>query len=587
MSPREAWRVLGIDPVDDPRAVRTAYSARLKALDVDADPAGFIQLRTAFEAATRIARQAADRAARQASGDPEEEEDEDDYDEEEWDEEEAEDDSPRIVTRPGRAFSRPSPASEPAPPPRTSPWASVPDRYAAARREIEQELRSSRMPVDTDRLKNALSVLLNRDSLARVDHAAFMDGWLLETILAHIPRSDVLIEPGLYAFRWHQADGISPEIERLLDRWRDIHFRDTRLARRRAWRRLQGPFTPPGRLQAHGKWVGIQNLLDEIERDHPTLFQDCDPDALSWWQNYLHRPRIRVRDRMGIIAAGAVAATALVPPFVAALPDTEGGIWRGILAGALASVLGMAVAALFALWRVRIERRIHDDPGRWDDPPFRPHEAAAALALLALPLAAVAAPPGWWASIGLGLLAGLLLIAIGRRYDWDRYDRELRKRRGFGAAMAVVAWAFCGLPFSLAAYRAGMLPIACAGVAGFLLQPRMREWLDGHRLLDRWGAPLLTLALSALVTAAIQNGFGPIGLLYGCAAAPLLLLVQHLLLPARRRTWEIIAVWLGAIVAMFATPAHEGGVLLSLAFAAGNAICSIAAARAILALVRR
>ena len=43
------WDELGIAPCDDPKAIRRAYAARLKALDPDRDPAGFARLRQAFE----------------------------------------------------------------------------------------------------------------------------------------------------------------------------------------------------------------------------------------------------------------------------------------------------------------------------------------------------------------------------------------------------------------------------------------------------------------------------------------------------------------------------------------------------------
>lgn len=45
------WNELGMDPSDDPQAIRRAYAARLKKLDPDNDPAGFARLRQALEAA--------------------------------------------------------------------------------------------------------------------------------------------------------------------------------------------------------------------------------------------------------------------------------------------------------------------------------------------------------------------------------------------------------------------------------------------------------------------------------------------------------------------------------------------------------
>jgi hypothetical protein len=53
------WDELGIDPCDDPKAIRRAYAARLKTLDQDRDPAAFERLRAALEGALAHAERAA------------------------------------------------------------------------------------------------------------------------------------------------------------------------------------------------------------------------------------------------------------------------------------------------------------------------------------------------------------------------------------------------------------------------------------------------------------------------------------------------------------------------------------------------
>ncbi len=45
------WQALGITRTADRDAIRRAYAARLKAIDIDGDPAAFMRLRSAFEAA--------------------------------------------------------------------------------------------------------------------------------------------------------------------------------------------------------------------------------------------------------------------------------------------------------------------------------------------------------------------------------------------------------------------------------------------------------------------------------------------------------------------------------------------------------
>ena len=51
MTPRAAWAALRLDPGSDAAAVRQAYADRLRAMDIDGDPAGFALLRTARDAA--------------------------------------------------------------------------------------------------------------------------------------------------------------------------------------------------------------------------------------------------------------------------------------------------------------------------------------------------------------------------------------------------------------------------------------------------------------------------------------------------------------------------------------------------------
>ena len=56
MTPTQAWRVLGIAKTGDVGAIRRAYAAKLKAMDVDRDVDGYARLREARDAALRWAR---------------------------------------------------------------------------------------------------------------------------------------------------------------------------------------------------------------------------------------------------------------------------------------------------------------------------------------------------------------------------------------------------------------------------------------------------------------------------------------------------------------------------------------------------
>ena len=48
---RTPWTVLGIEPTEDERAIKRAYAARVKVTSPEADPAGYMELREAYEAA--------------------------------------------------------------------------------------------------------------------------------------------------------------------------------------------------------------------------------------------------------------------------------------------------------------------------------------------------------------------------------------------------------------------------------------------------------------------------------------------------------------------------------------------------------
>ena len=53
---RPPWSSLGIDPTGDERTIKRAYAKKLKAIDVEAEPAKFIALRRQYDDALWQAR---------------------------------------------------------------------------------------------------------------------------------------------------------------------------------------------------------------------------------------------------------------------------------------------------------------------------------------------------------------------------------------------------------------------------------------------------------------------------------------------------------------------------------------------------
>jgi hypothetical protein len=52
MTPKQSWKMLGIAPTSDKRAIKKAYAAKLKSIDPDKDPKAFLELREALDRAT-------------------------------------------------------------------------------------------------------------------------------------------------------------------------------------------------------------------------------------------------------------------------------------------------------------------------------------------------------------------------------------------------------------------------------------------------------------------------------------------------------------------------------------------------------
>lgn len=283
------WSRLGIDPTSDRAAIRKAYADALRATDVDADIAGYADLRRARDEALWLAAQA-DRA-----GDAD---DEDsfglgDFDDD-WDAGDAAwDDAP--------ASRHPDPL-EPEPsavPPQLSEaqlraqeaWQVLlgvlyPDDEASDEAVTLQELAAG---------EAALATLIARAEEADLEEHDALDGALATLFARTWPRSAPFVEPADAAFHWLDEAGSIEERPALV-------FLNQRLKGMRFHEKVQEPGHPlhkawaelsrPGRAgvidRLRVKRLDVHQLLTGIRDRYPELESFLDPQRVASWEGGLH-----------------------------------------------------------------------------------------------------------------------------------------------------------------------------------------------------------------------------------------------------------------------------------------------------------
>lgn len=167
---RGIWATLDLDPTTDRSAIRKAYAARLKAMDVDDDPAGFATLREARDAA--LAGVAETVVEAEPAFEPE-------------------------------APSPPSDEVEGEPDPEL---AAFHDAINAHFQALDALLFPGRDEPPTAEELAAIEhhgrALLADPRLEQVDFATGAERWFAEMLSASIPRSDPLLEPAAAVFGW-------------------------------------------------------------------------------------------------------------------------------------------------------------------------------------------------------------------------------------------------------------------------------------------------------------------------------------------------------------------------------------------------
>lgn len=258
------WDVLGIAATRDRKAIRGAYSARLKALDVDADVEGYATLRSARDEALFLATH---------------------------DEATAADVAPQfapVVT----AEVAPTEASETLvrtqadiPPPSTAP-----DDLTAILFP-ENEVSDKPLSVEEyERAEQLLQTIIADARTARIDTQTGIERWLAHHLADAWPRSAPLVPDAAAAFSWQQDTGRideEPAIAFLNGRL-DIIRRTQQMEEpghkyHDAWVELKKP-GPRSRFAFGGpKRAKVAALMLLIREDYPELETFLDAERVESW----------------------------------------------------------------------------------------------------------------------------------------------------------------------------------------------------------------------------------------------------------------------------------------------------------------
>lgn len=272
------WDQLELEPTADTRTIKLAYTHKLKALDVDADPAGFVALRAARDnalnyAAMRQSRPTAPQPA--AQPDPLVVR--------------AEDLAAVLAER--QAATTPIQAENAAP---------SPDPEQEADREQERLLNSqlshlnerlsalTEPAADAAELISLTQTILANPALEQVDRAAHVEQWMAATAGNAIPRSDPILTTLINHYRWRAQRSAwrqAPAVRAVLARQAQCEFVAEVTLTRHPWRQayldLKAPKPSPWRRLDRSHNQAVRLLLSAIVADHPALLRELNQDTVD------------------------------------------------------------------------------------------------------------------------------------------------------------------------------------------------------------------------------------------------------------------------------------------------------------------
>ncbi|WP_294321479.1 hypothetical protein [uncultured Sphingomonas sp.] len=263
---RGIWATLDCDPTGDRSAIRRAYAARLKAMDVDADPDAFEALRDARDAA--LARAA----------------------------------DPAAAVDPLLADVPLPPVVEPEPAPESDPLAEAMNAHFHA---LEALLFPGHDVAPTADELTGIDhhgrALLADPRLEQVDFATGAERWFAETLAASVPRSDPLLEPAAATFGWierREDYALSAEAHAIVERIGATRFVALVGDPKHRWHKAWVELTRDDDRRRN--WLtsptDIRDMLTTVRTRYPDAERRMNPERVAYWDKWSGKsPRIRMR----------------------------------------------------------------------------------------------------------------------------------------------------------------------------------------------------------------------------------------------------------------------------------------------------
>ena len=397
----EAWRVLEIEPTQDQTAIRRAYSRKLKVTNPEDVAEAFQRLREAYE----MAGQYTQSVRWEEPQDPEEE---------------------QPFGTDDATFSTPvetPDAYQPADEPENAPSAAAIDLSSLQRAQARlTDLLTQR--ADEVELNAALKAVLDEPVLDHLGLQQAVESWLA-TLIVQSPAADPLVDPVTEHFGWDRPGAQPPpEAEAVLAR-RDAQRYFAHLQRpsegRPALRALTQKPTR-SRILAYRLTAGlarkVSDLLETLRWNHPRLLERLDDEALSWWDQFLSRPRLGAMSLYAAVWVPLFSAPLLVPALRRA--EIPAIAENAVLLAFPFGLALWAVTVLGWLYGVLVPRARWHEAWSWRSPAWLKVGWAPASAL-SMTLAAGAAQSPSTAALAVLLLPAIIWWAIVTiDIDWLR-----------------------------------------------------------------------------------------------------------------------------------------------------------------------